>query len=355
MRVVLPMSAWWSVESRHRKKSKRPSLATVIRKLQVKKTREAVSRALAEDQANTELGLSPDLIWLFKVVGAIALLKNPRDSSDGKSPWMQEAGDPQASQAELTAYYLHVAEALRDVTKGMDARPLQDSLVHLVSQNRRAGMALFSSVAATKSDAARRLFEIDGSGITWAVIDSGIDARHPAFRNFKTTRSGKVRPITLPKNGDWNDLTRISATYDFNIIRHVLSKNPGDDPKVPPHVKAKLTRDAGRAKSLRKSLESGRDIDWSLVMPLVQVMHDESYEPPSSLLDHGTHVAGILGADWRDEQNKDLQHGVMQGICPDIRMVMVSHMDDDHINGILQMTSQLADLDEKKRRCHLTW
>jgi len=292
-----------------------------------------VSRALAESRANSALGLSPDLVWLIKVVGAIALLKNSSDSDDVKPPWMYEAGDSQASNSEKTTYYLKVVEALREITTGMDASPLQNSLVHLVSQNRRARMALFSSVAATKSDAARRLFEIDGSGITWAVIDSGIDARHPAFRRFETSKSGKVRPIPLPKKKDWSNLTRISATYDFNIIRHILSKNPGDDPTVPPHVKAKLTRDPGRAKSLRKSLESGREIDWSLVMPLVQVRHDDSYEPPSSLLDHGTHVAGILGADWRDEENKDLQDGVMRGICPDINIIDIRVFEDDSGDG----------------------
>jgi subtilisin family serine protease len=37
------------------------------------------------------------------------------------------------------------------------------------------------SVATVKADAAQRAFAASGDGITWAVLDSGIDARHPHF------------------------------------------------------------------------------------------------------------------------------------------------------------------------------
>jgi len=37
-----------------------------------------------------------------------------------------------------------------------------------------------------KADAAHRAFAADGSGIVWAVLDSGIDGRHPHFRMHRT-------------------------------------------------------------------------------------------------------------------------------------------------------------------------
>jgi hypothetical protein len=38
------------------------------------------------------------------------------------------------------------------------------------------------STLAIKATGARRLFAISCRELTWAVFDSGIDARHPAFR-----------------------------------------------------------------------------------------------------------------------------------------------------------------------------
>jgi subtilisin family serine protease len=42
------------------------------------------------------------------------------------------------------------------------------------------------SVSTIKADAARRSYDASGSGIVWAVIDSGIDSRHPHFQTYGT-------------------------------------------------------------------------------------------------------------------------------------------------------------------------
>ena len=42
-----------------------------------------------------------------------------------------------------------------------------------------------ASCATVKADAARRSFDASGRGITWAVLDSGIDADHPHFRRYE--------------------------------------------------------------------------------------------------------------------------------------------------------------------------
>jgi subtilisin family serine protease len=43
---------------------------------------------------------------------------------------------------------------------------------------------LTRSLVTVKADAARRAFDAQGEGIVWAVLDSGIDSRHPHFAEF---------------------------------------------------------------------------------------------------------------------------------------------------------------------------
>ena len=66
--------------------------------------------------------------------------------------------------------------------------------IFLISLNRPAALTLFESRATVKADAAHRVFEINTSGIAFAVIDGGIDATHPAFLN----RSKKERTSWAP-------------------------------------------------------------------------------------------------------------------------------------------------------------
>jgi len=42
------------------------------------------------------------------------------------------------------------------------------------------------SIATVKADAAYRSYSATGLGITWAVIDSGIDGTHPHFGSNRT-------------------------------------------------------------------------------------------------------------------------------------------------------------------------
>jgi hypothetical protein len=41
---------------------------------------------------------------------------------------------------------------------------------------------VYRSITTVKADAARRSYDAFGEGITWAVVDSGIDGRHLHFR-----------------------------------------------------------------------------------------------------------------------------------------------------------------------------
>ena len=46
-----------------------------------------------------------------------------------------------------------------------------------------------TSCATVKADAARRSFDATGRGITWAVLDSGIDADHPTSAATRPSRA----------------------------------------------------------------------------------------------------------------------------------------------------------------------
>lgn len=232
-------------------------------------------------------------------------------------------------------------------------RPPADrrSRVWQINRNRGASLAVRDSRLAIKADAAWSLFDVSCESLAWAVIDSGIDARHPAFRG--KNRSGIF--YDQPFEGGRNR-TRVKATYDFTRTRLLL--NPAllplleEKPKaaemrsegpegLPQTIRTQIDqlaatsvqRDAlagqvwdlrrllGRADGtrddrlrnqltdLKKRLQAGSQIDWGQLEDLLRVPHrDEDYWAPAS--DHGTHVAGILAADWPQKK--------MSGVCPDL-------------------------------------
>jgi subtilisin family serine protease len=182
-----------------------------------------------------------------------------------------------------------------------------------VTRNRPASVSISRSTMAVKADAARRLFEIDCSKLTWAIIDSGIDARHPAFRIRK---DGKASEKQFE--------TRVTATYDFTVIRQLLrsDKSAGDSVAAPPKsASAKLLKqfDPVKVKELRRSLQSGREVDWEQLRPLIEVPHEDGkYVAPKH--PHGTHVAGIIAADWRPDDKDSPGDYRLAGVCPDMKL-----------------------------------
>lgn len=197
-----------------------------------------------------------------------------------------------------------------------DADKDKDPLVWQVSLNRTAVPALGKSIAAVKADAAKNLFKVDCSLITWAVIDSGIDGTHPAFSKAEGTG------------------IRIKKSFDFSNFRRIVSLSNSDDTTRRDNVelllgtkglklKEKENVDEVRKeidealKQLAKDAKTGRGsgaIHWDLVEKLVQI--DPVTTPPSN---HGTHVAGIIGArayPGPDPAKKSAD--VNDGMCPDI-------------------------------------
>lgn len=221
-----------------------------------------------------------------------------------------------------------LSEHYAAMTEGASDREREEfrRLVFTLSLNRRGDGAVADSVQTVKADAARRLFALSNGKITWAVIDSGIDASHIAFRDHKR----------MPDLPEGNPLPRLSAQqsrverrYNMTLISHLRNRDTlYDDTRrkalarviaqtidLPGSRDLQTLRDRvdGLLKKAAQNLRQGRQIDWDLAETLMRVRHEEV--PRSH---HGTHVAGILGGCWAGGHDGARQQ--VEGMCPDIRL-----------------------------------
>ena len=189
-------------------------------------------------------------------------------------------------------------------------------LAHQVSLNRRASMAISRSVSAVKADAVLRLFEISCSDIAWAVIDAGVQGNHKAFLDSQ----GKFR---------------VKASFDFSNYRKIVSLDnlrifdSDADPKLKKNRLAELLRDDLKNRltnkqaeelltNLAKDVKFKRPIHWEFVEPFIELKIDA----PRGVSDHGTHVAGIIGArkPLNGEVPEEERSEYANGMCPDIQI-----------------------------------
>ncbi|MBA4072120.1 MAG: protease [Gemmatimonas sp.] len=215
--------------------------------------------------------------------------------------------------------------------------PAHAPVLHLVSLNRVAHLAMWRSTATTKADAARHLFSASGRGINWAVFDSGIDARHPAFRAPPPPTAQSADGQPQPRDPRWQMTTRVRRTFDFSRLRRLLSdpvsfasaemSNGGAPASAEQRRRWEQLRSMGSdyfdqdGGSLASGIQRGVTVPWERVIPFIEIPHSDDYRPPGH--DHGTHVAGILAgrlseqdvADWpADESAPD----EICGMCPEI-------------------------------------
>jgi hypothetical protein len=178
-------------------------------------------------------------------------------------------------------------------------------------------MAVTRSVPAVKADAARTLFSVKCGDIAWAVIDSGIQGNHDVFMITK-------------------DESRVKASFDFSNFRKIVSlDNPrilSDKPEyadmkaerlkelLHDDLKEELSEESAvkLLKALASDAKDRRPIHWESVRPFVEI--DIKTRPRMS--DHGTHVAGIIGAsrDRAKDLPKEEQCDSADGMCPDIQL-----------------------------------
>ncbi|MEV5439412.1 S8 family serine peptidase [Streptomyces sp. NPDC052682] len=156
--------------------------------------------------------------------------------------------------------------------------------IESVTTNRRATRAVVRSRRTIKADAAEQVFSVDTASLGWAVVDSGIDARHPAFHDWDVSGA-------TPRQLE----SRIARSFDFTGVRDKLSADV---------------------------LVSGL-VNWSAALPSVETTptpgHARPLQPPPGD-QHGTHIAGIIGGWWPDLD--------FRGICPRIRLYDFRVLDD---------------------------
>ena len=184
----------------------------------------------------------------------------------------------------------------------------REPLIWRVALNRQV-VPLGVSVATIKADAAQRVFDLDCRDLTWAVIDSGIDGAHPAFRDHEAG----------------NFATRVDKAFDFSRMRALASfdmlSDPGQNQSLLAQIENKLLVDAQQATALldrmREDAQAGRPYDWQTLSTLLEVAVDRLDVITDDRPDgHGTHVAGVLAGDWREDSTS-----VFRGVCPNLRLL----------------------------------
>ena len=238
--------------------------------------------------------ISGTLIWFVGIVGRIT--------------WEQRhlrAKQPDHEPPKGLTYELLVdlaAETLGDVPR---LPPPGRPLLWSINRNRPARPALHRSRNTIKADAATLLFDLHCDDVCWAVVDSGIDATHPAF-------------AVRGKDGKPTRGTRVRATYDFTKLRAILAGKAEDkDTLGGPAAKQR--------KEIAARLREGRPVDWSLLADQLKIADPSTAKPTH---EHGTHVAGILGADWPATDSEPTRERDVRGVCPDINLYDLRVFDD---------------------------
>ncbi len=179
-----------------------------------------------------------------------------------------------------------------------------------VTLNRPVKASVSRSQRTVKADAARALFGVRCDTIRWAIVDSGVDARHDWFR--------ALQPGGLP----WADPFE-NAGVTFNYTRIVEAFD--------------FTRQRTSGAMSQRSQRGEQQVELPGDVPVALALGETWYEPPRN--GHGTHVAGIIGGSG--------------GLCPDIQMHDYRVLDDaGRGNEFAVVTALRHILDLTRRASH---
>jgi serine protease AprX len=311
MRVVAPKTKWWI--DKWKKEADPPTHEVMTCTPDVVKEflTKILNSAIAWDSKQGNLGLQelPTFHRFWALTGLILWAGLTTRTADQKSIILEGARDDVEEIVQL----------LDDLAKVMLQHPTREPSVWTVSRNRSAMPALYRSIPAVKADAATYLFKVNCSEIGWAVIDSGIDGTHPAFLDAK----GK---------------SRVKKSFDFKNFRRIVSLSNSKD-KIRGANLAKIMEDndsllrplkVGDPVEDEKRLKEAHDdlkrlavdalkrgpVHWELVEKYVEIKPGTPTQT-----NHGTHVAGIIGASKRGGEKVPADNSdFADGMCPDISL-----------------------------------
>jgi serine protease AprX len=288
LRILVPLTQWWCERN----------VRTTLEELNFAELGERVKIMLqprAFRAARTQpASIQDNFSALERYVALAGLFLWAGDHDAKPEPRVEEV--LQAFAPHIDATMRRLSELFRTIKKDHSDKK-NEPLIFQISLNRRPVPALDRSVPSVKADAARRLFNVSCNRITWAVLDAGVDTNHEAFK----TSDGKS--------------TRIAKTVDFTRVREIVSSDPIADKRLA-ELLADVSLEKGEARKLLKRLEEDaeneRPINWGMVEQFITI--DKPAPPKSS---HGTHVAGIIGA---DSKGGGKTSDKSSGVCPDIQL-----------------------------------
>lgn len=304
LKVVVPLTAWYS-------NKKLKELLKIYRddmEACSSRVREILDPATYTASASSSKFAAYKISSLDRFIALAALILWAKDYAGDFEP--ESPGDILvAAERSIDPYVKALLMPIENLLMRDDLS--SPPLVFQVSLNRRAHTALEKSVPAVKADAARSLFSVKCDKITWAVLDSGIDRDHQAFRH------------------ETNNTPRVIKSMDFTKVRDILSSDNllvfNEEKIAELQWQSSLSREEieRRLREISHDTFEGRPVNWDLVEELItNCNHFESS------LSHGTHVAGIIGANGRrceDSANES-------GLCPDILLydfqVIAKSIDD---------------------------
>ncbi len=288
LKAVLPLSKWWQSNG-----------AAIL----------ASAKHFCIDHA--EEHLPSDAYHFLRGVGLVTIL-----GGGGARPTASEVTNCCADSVGL-------AEAAMDVLSGIPTNA-PHAEVFAISKNRVANVSSTRSVETIKGDAARRLFDLSCTKLTWAVVDSGIDASHPAFGKGESASSDHISV----------DQSRVRAAYDFTLLGEIMDLAGSPAQADRERLQKRFNLASGEARDLGRRIRAGREVDWGLLKTALKV----SLPYAEALHPHGTHVAGILAGCGGLSDGED---DASLGVCPDINVIDIRVLDREGKGDEFQIIAAL--------------
>jgi serine protease AprX len=351
VRHIVPLSGWWkNLFQKEKRDEKKKGVTNTTKRF------DDAFKRIENDVKKTKRPAGPDIelsryaalvgfIDLLLVANSKSAIRKLAELAHRLGP---PAGDPEIEQEQphelaekevalLLQLYQCAKRLLRPTEHLSDA---DSNGIYLISLNRSAAQALFESRATVKADAAHRVFDINTTGIVFAVIDGGVDATHPAFLKRSNEELKKALKNEAEPTSDvclkWS---RVIETYDLTILRDIVAHAGNPQTVEGPNselIKLLSNKHKQAFQHLGIRNNNARDLDWEIISPLIRVPHDKlrgddqgkrkptEYCLPGS--DHGTHVAGILAADLPEDPDTGRE---LKGMCPELSLFDLRVFDQD--------------------------